>query len=168
MDWYGYSCVNWERQELKWNRRSAKLVTREQEKERTVVSFRHLLICLFMNEDICNSNVHLILLICFFGLLRISNVGIESIKRFDPTRNIQLKDVSVVKNSLRIYVKWSKTSQTKGEFLWLLACKTEVLCPLRTWTKYRQKYLRNVSNEKTPLDFAQNRRLASTNDNRTS
>ena len=124
------NCPDWQSPEAKWNRRSTQIGTRVLQQERTMVPFRHVLICLFMTENFEYAHIHLILIVCFFGLLRISNVGIQSVKKFDPSRNIQIKDVKIIKKALWINVKWSKTHQTKGEMLWLPACKTELLCPV--------------------------------------
>ena len=88
--WHGHDSDIWDDHLLRWNRRSAKVTLRDKMTEQSSVSFRDFLTCLFITEKLEESPMHL----CFLGLLRISNVGISSLARFDKLRNTMLKNVS--------------------------------------------------------------------------
>ena len=75
------------------------------------MTFRDFLICSILTENVEDAPLHLVLIVCFMGLLRISNVGIPSVKKFDSTRNTQICDISDEGDAIKVLIKWSKTQQ---------------------------------------------------------
>ena len=141
LSWHGYTNTSWEDPRIRWNRRSARIVLRNKEHLQSAVSFRHLLTCLFYTDDIDNAPIHLSLILCFIGLLRISNVSIPSVNDFDVTRHTQICDVEDEGDAIKICLKWSKSNQYSKDSLLLPIAKSSVLCPVRAWRRYRSEYL---------------------------
>ena len=151
MLWHNHDCNIWYDIRLRWNRRSAKMVLRDMEKIQTVGSFRDWLICLFLTEKIEYSPFHLALILCFTGLLRISNVAIVTVHNFDKSRNAQIKDVTDEGDGLKLLLKWSKSNQFGRDILVLPASRTKILCPVMAWRKYTKEYLGKDLNMSDPL-----------------
>ena len=141
----------WDDPKLRWNRKSARLTLQGIKEEQTVMSFTHLLVCLFMTENVDKAHLHLSLILSFFGLLRILNITISSTSSFDPTRNTQIQDITDNGESLNIFLRWSKTNQTGSDSLVLPKADTEVLCPVRAWRAYKNNYLDSSVNVQGPL-----------------
>ena len=141
MLWHNYDSNVWGDIRLRWNRRSAKMVLRETEKIQTVVPFRDWLICLFLTENIQDAPLHLALIICFTGLLRISNVAIVNVQSFDVSHNAQIKDMTDEGDGLKLLLKWSKSNQFGRDILVLPASKTKILCPVTAWRQYTNDLL---------------------------
>ena len=119
------------------------MVLRSPVKEQTVVNFRDFLICLFLTEDTSQVNVRFGFILCFFGLLRISNVTIQRENTVDISRNLLIGDIEDQGDALKIFLKWSKSSQFTSEIIILPKARTPILCPVRTWREYRKNYLPN-------------------------
>ena len=105
------------------------------------MTFRDFLICSILTEKVEDAPLHLVLIVCFMGLLRISNVGIPSVKKFDSTRNTQICDISDEGDAIKVLIKWSKTQQFDVDTLLLPKACSDVICPVKAWRMYRNVYL---------------------------
>ena len=128
--WHGHPVTAWEHPKIGWNRRSARMVLRYRKHEQSTVTFRHFVTCLFFTEDLESAPVHLAFILCFIGLLRISNVTIPCVDDFDVTRHTQVRDITDMGDAIRIVLKWSKTNQYEREVLLLPAASSRILCPV--------------------------------------
>ena len=74
-----------------------------------------------------------VILVAYFGFLRLSNMAPHSVSSFDPTRHLTPQDVTFTRNFLKINLKWSKTLQTrdKVQVLTLPKLASSIICPYR-------------------------------------
>ena len=151
LTWHGKYTDVWESPQIKWNRRSAKMVLRSPTKEQSSMKFRDFLICLFLCEEKAHLPIRFGLILCFFGLLRISNVTVPSIKNIDVTRNMLLKDIVDEGDAIKIHVKWSKSNQFGSDTVVLPKAKTNSLCPVKSWRDYKNLYLPADISDNLPL-----------------
>ena len=146
LTWHGITSVTWDSPQLKWNRRSAKMVLRSPVKEQSAMTFRDFLTCLFLCEGHEDTPIRLGLLLCF-----LSNVTIQSVSAVDITRNMLFEDVEDQGDALKLTLKWTKSSQFSSEVVYLPKARTKILCPVRTWRYYKTFYLPGNINPKQPI-----------------
>ena len=72
-----------------------------------------------------------IVLVGFFGFLRLSNLAPHSKTSFDPSRHLTGSDVFFTQDYVKILLKWSKTLQTrdKAHIITLPKLKDTSICP---------------------------------------
>ena len=72
-----------------------------------------------------------IILVGFFGFLRLSNMAPHSRISFDPSRHLTGSDVFFTQDYVKILLKWSKTLQTrdKAHVITLPRLKDKLICP---------------------------------------
>ena len=69
-------------------------------------------------------------------MLRKSNVMPESIKSFDPRKQLIRKDIQVHDNMLIVNIKWSKTQQFgHHRQISIAAMPSNILCPVTAYKK---------------------------------
>ena len=71
------------------------------------------------------------LLLGFFAFLRLANLAPHSVAAFDHTRHFTGQDVFFTKKYLKLFIKWSKTMQSRDKVLCITVRKLEnkVICP---------------------------------------
>ena len=91
----------------------------------------------FLNLDIeFDCVMWSLILFMFFLMLRKSNVMPESIKSFDPRKQLIRKDIQVHDNMLIVNMKWSKTRQFgHHRQIPIAAMPSNILCPVTAYKK---------------------------------
>jgi hypothetical protein len=76
------------------------------------------------------------ILMGFIGMLRISNVALDSIKQFHLNKHLTRGDVQICQEGIKVQLRWSKTMQTymQGAMVTLPYIKTSNICPMATLT----------------------------------
>ena len=72
-----------------------------------------------------------IILVGFYGFLRLSNLAPHSRTSFDPSRHLTGSDLFFTQDYVKILLKWSKTLQTrdKAHVITLPRLKDNLICP---------------------------------------
>ncbi|MCP4262544.1 MAG: hypothetical protein GY774_34335 [Planctomycetes bacterium] len=80
--------------------------------------------------------IKMALLLGFLGLLRSSNICPATQYSFDPTRDLQRKDISCTKRGLTVKLKWSKSLQVAGQpqIIPLAPAANKTIDPAETFT----------------------------------
>lgn len=77
-----------------------------------------------------------LILCAFFGLLRVSEYTTPSSKRFDENTNLLVRDVSIQKDFVSVFIKASKTDPFKVGSKIRLAKIGGILCPVSALKRY--------------------------------
>ncbi len=141
--------------------RACKLTMRHIPHQRPPVTVHILLQLCRVCEEYPNAGivVKMALILGFFALLRCSNICPGSEYEFDPTRDLQRRDIRVTSAGLTLRLKWSKTLQVAGQprVIPLPPALNKDIDPLHIFTRMVNRF---PASSKAPLlSFADGRYL---------
>ena len=105
-----------------------------------ITTLKHLVV---LCDDLFMGYVYkAVFLLGYFGFLRLSNIAPHSLTSFDSTRHITAGDVIFSRRHAKVFIKWSKTNQTRDKVhvFSILRLKHSCICPFKALKQIFKMY----------------------------